>query len=227
MRRYSCIVVDDEPLSREIIADFIADCSELDLVGQFPNAIEARTFLQQQVVDLIFLDINMPRLSGINFMKSLIQVPAVIFITAYSEYAVEGFDLEAVDYLLKPVSQERFLKAVGRFLYRMANPHIGDNYISVKADKKIYRLALDDILYVEAMGDYIRIVTTDRTLTVYDRFSNFAERLPASEFCRIHKSHLISLSKIDYLEGNHVRIGQTTLPVSNSYRNTLNDRLKN
>jgi DNA-binding LytR/AlgR family response regulator len=225
MKRYSCILVDDEPLSRELIADFIKDCPELELLAEFQNAIESRAFLQQHIVDLIFLDINMPRLSGINLVKSLACAPSVIFITAYPEYAVEGFELEAVDYLLKPVSQERFLKAVGRFLEKAAQPGSQVTFVLVKADKKIFRIDLDNLLYVEALGDYIRIVTTEKTLTVYERLSGFAERLPPDRFCRIHKSHLIALSKIDYIEGNMVRIGNALLPVSTTYRDELNERL--
>lgn len=226
MRKYTCILVDDEPLARELIAGFIAECPELELLAQLPNAIEARAFLRQHIVDLLFLDINMPRLSGIRLVKSLAQAPAVIFITAYAEYAVEGFELEAVDYLLKPVSEERFLKAVGRFLNKGAQPDPQMEYILLKADKKIYRIELDDLLYAEALGDYIRVITKEKTLTVYERLSTFAEKLPSDRFCRVHKSHLIALSKIEYIEGSRIRIGQVFLPVSNTYRNEFNERLK-
>ncbi|MGQ8336149.1 LytR/AlgR family response regulator transcription factor [Sunxiuqinia sp. A32] len=224
MKTYSCIIVDDEPLSREIIADYVSDCPELNLTGQFPNAFEAREFLQKESVELIFLDINMPRMSGVSFLKSLNQPPAVIFITAYPEYAVEGFDLEAVDYLLKPVSQERFMKAVNRFLEKQQATNSID-YLMVKADKKLHRIELDHLLYVEAMGDYIRLITTDKNLTVYERLSNFAEKLPADQFCRIHKSYLVSLSKIEYIEANQVKIGEVKLPVSATYREQLSKRL--
>jgi DNA-binding LytR/AlgR family response regulator len=226
MKKYTCILVDDEPLARELIAGFIAECPELELLAQLSNAIETRAFLQLHIVDLMFLDINMPRLSGIKLVKSLAQVPAVIFITAYAEYAVEGFDLEAVDYLLKPVSEERFFKAVGRFLDKAAQQVPQMDYILVKADKKIYRIDLDDLLYAKALGDYIRVVTKEKTLTVYERLSTFTEKLPSNRFCRIHKSHLIALSKIDYVEGNRIKIGKIFLPVSNTYRNELNERLK-
>jgi len=225
MKKYTCILVDDEPLARELIAGFIADCPELELLAQLSNAVEARNFLQQHLIDLMFLDINMPGLSGIRLVKSLAQAPAVIFITAYAEYAVEGFELEAVDYLLKPVSQERFLKAIGRFLDKFSQQVSQAGYILVKADKKIYRIDLDDLLYAEALGDYIRVVTKEKTLTVYERLSAFAERLPSDRFCRIHKSHLIALSGIDYLEGNRIRSGNVFLPVSNTYRNQLTERL--
>ncbi len=226
MKKYRCILVDDEPLARELIAGFIAECPELELVAELPNAIDARAFLQQHLVDLMFLDINMPRLSGIRLVKSMEQTPAVIFITAYAEYAVEGFELEAIDYLLKPVSQERFLKAISRFLDQFPRQISQADYILVKSDKKIYRIELDELLYAEALGDYIRIITKEKTLTVYERLSTFAERLPSDRFCRIHKSHLISLSVIDYIEGNRIRIGDIFLPVSHTYRNEFNERLK-
>lgn len=216
--RFKCILVDDEPLAREVIADYIADCPELELCGQFANAFQAREFLSENKIDLIFLDISMPRMSGISFVKSLHNAPAIIFITAYPEYAVDGFELEAIDYLLKPVAQDRFLKAVNRFLDKSKQVKSKDDSIMVKADKKLFRLVLSDICYVEAMGDYIRINTNDQSLTVYERFSAFAEKLPTDQFCRIHKSYLISLTKIEYMEANQVRIGEIMLPVSATYK---------
>jgi DNA-binding LytR/AlgR family response regulator len=227
MKKYNCIIIDDEPLSRELIGDYITDCHELNLSASFANAIDARNYLQQEQVDLLFLDINMPRLSGISLIKSLPHPPAVIFITAYAEYAVEGFELEAIDYLLKPVEQDRFMKAVSRFVAQSAQKEVQPDFIMVKADKKMFRIELDQLLYVEAMGDYIRLVTTDKKLTVYDRLSSFMERLPRDRFCQIHKSYLIALSRIDYLEGNQLRIGDVNLPVSKSYRNELAERLQN
>ncbi len=221
MRKYKCIIVDDEPLSREVIADYLLDCPELGLTGQFANAFDARDFLNKNETDLIFLDINMPRLSGVNFVKSLSKAPAIIFITAYPEFAVEGFELEAVDYLLKPVPQDRFLKAVNRFLEKAGGQRATDDSMLVKADKKLYRLELDQITYVEAMGDYIRINTDDRSLTVYERLAGFADKLPADRFCRIHKSYVVPLSKIEYLEGNQVKIGENLLPVSATYKDSF------
>lgn len=225
MKTYSCIIIDDEPLSRELIADYINDCHELSLKGAFANAVDARCFLQQTPIDLLFLDINMPRLSGIGLMKSLSTSPDVIFITAYAEYAVDGFDLEAIDYILKPVEQDRFLKAVNRFIQKKNQQESTPGFIMVKADKKMYRLDLNEILYVEAMGDYIRLVTMDKKLTVYDRLASFLEKLPLEHFCQIHKSYLVALSKIDYLEGNQVKVGETFLPVSKRFKSLLVDKL--
>ena len=225
MKKYSCILVDDEPLSRELIADYLIDCPELDLQGIFANAVDARTFLQETSVDLLLLDINMPRLSGIGLVKSLAQAPEVIFITAYVKYAVEGFELEAVDYLLKPIEQDRFFKAVNRFLQKMDQREPQPDFIMVKSDKKMYRIELSQILYVEAMGDYIRLVTKDKKLTIYDRLASFLEKLPNEEFCQIHKSHFISLSNLEYLEGTQIRIGDVYLPVSKSFRAALVERL--
>ena len=226
MRKFNCIIVDDEPLSRELIGDYISDCQELNLLASFANALDARNYLQKEIVDLIFLDINMPRLSGIRLMKSLAQAPDVIFITAYAEYAVEGFELEAIDYLLKPIQQDRFLKAVNRFVAKVGEKEVQLDFLMVKSDKKMFRIELNELLYVEAMGDYIRLVTVDKKLTVYDRLSSFLEKLPKDHFCQIHKSYLISLARIDYLEGKQVRIGNVLLPVSKSFRNELDERLK-
>jgi len=226
MKRYNCIIVDDEPLSQELIGDYVTDCDELNLLATFANAIDARNYLQKEKVDLVFLDINMPRLSGISLIKSLPNPPSVIFITAYPEYAVEGFELEAIDYLLKPIEQDRFLIAVSRFVVKAGQKEMPSDFIMVKSNKKMFRVELDQLLYVEAMGDYIRLVMTERKLTVYDRLALFMEKLPADRFCQVHKSYLISLSQIDYLEGNQLHIGDVFLPVSKSFRSSLVDRLK-
>ncbi|WP_159519053.1 LytR/AlgR family response regulator transcription factor [Sunxiuqinia indica] len=225
MKKHSCILVDDEPLSRDLIAEYIADCPELELLNSFGNAIDARNFIQQNPVDLIFLDINMPRLSGIGLIKSLPNPPNIIFITAYAEHAVEGFELEAIDYILKPVEQDRFLKAVNRFLQKAGKEETTDNFIVVKADRKIYRLDLNELLYVEAMGDYIRLTLTTQTLTVYDRLAAFLEKLPSTGFCQIHKSYLVALKHIQYLEGNRIKLADTFLPVSKRFKAELLERL--
>jgi DNA-binding LytR/AlgR family response regulator len=221
MKQHSCILVDDEPLSRDLIAEYIADCPELELLNSFGNAIDARNFIQQNSVDLIFLDINMPRLSGIGLIKSLPNPPDIIFITAYAEHAVEGFELEAIDYILKPVEQARFLKAVNRFLQKAGKEETTNNFIVVKADRKIYRLDLNELLYVEAMGDYIRLILTTQTLTVYDRLAAFLEKLPSTGFCQIHKSYLVALKHIEYLEGNRLKIADAFLPVSKHFKAEL------
>ncbi len=226
--KINCIIIDDEPLSQDILKDYVENCPELALSGVFPNALQAREAILTGEIHLLLLDIHMPGLSGINLVKSLHNPPLVVFITAYPEYAVEGFELDAVDYLLKPVSYERFLKAVNRVVEKLKNdrqPETSGDHILVKADKKMFRIDLSDIFYIEAQGDYIKIHTTARTLMVYDTLSGFEEKLPPDRFLRIHKSYIVSLSKIEYIEGNQIKIKEILLPVSQKYHDELLARL--
>lgn len=225
--RIRCIIVDDEPLSQEILADYTANCPELELQGIYGNPYDARERIMEGATDLLLLDINMPGLSGINLMKSLPHPPLVIFITAYAEYAVEGFNLQAVDYLLKPVSFERFQKAIARATEKLAGERNSDTAgnILVKADKKIFPIDPADILFIEAQGDYIQIHLASRHLMVYASLSSFEQKLPTDRFFRIHKSYLVSLAHIEYIEGNQVRIHQRMLPVSPRVREELVKRL--
>jgi len=220
----SCLIVDDEPLSRDVLRKYIAEVKDLQLFAECSNAAEATQQLNLNGVDLIFLDINMPGLSGISFARSLTRSPLIIFTTAYPEYAVEGFELDATDYLVKPYSFERFLKAVNRALERLSenNRHASDKgKILVKADKKLYALPFSEILIIEGQGDYIRIRTERENLVVHDTIKNFLANLPAYEFMRIHKSYVINLKRIEFIEGNQVRIGEFTLPVSPVHREEL------
>jgi len=222
----NCLVVDDEPLSQEVIADFVNACPELNLAGICNDALEAGEFLKTQAVDLLFLDINMPRLSGIAFVKSLKKPPLFVFVTAYPEYALEGFEVDAVDYLVKPVSFERFRKTVNRVMERTAkNAESKNGHILLRANKKDYRIEFENILYLEAQGDYVKFVTSERSLMVHGTMKEFFEKLPENLFERIHKSYVIQLSKVEYLEGNTVKIGENKLPVSLNYREQLLNKL--
>lgn len=224
--KLNCLIVDDEPLSQEVILDFVDACPELQLVGTADDALKAGEILKNQKIDLLFLDINMPRLSGIGFMKSLKEPPLVVLVTAYPEYAVEGFEIDAVDYLLKPVAFDRFRVAVNRAIERfVANENSALNHIMLRANKKDYRVEIDEILFLEAQGDYVRFVTQKQTLTVHGRLKHFLAELPASQFERIHKSYVIALNKVEYLEGNSVKIGEYKLPVSLNFRDNLLQKL--
>ncbi len=226
--KLNCIIVDDEPLSQDVIVDFVNASPELNLVAVCSNALEAGEHIKKGETDVLFLDINMPKLSGISFVKSLKAPPAVVFITAYPEYAVDGFEVDAVDYLLKPVSFERFRTAVNRLLERFSETDNSKNskHLMVRANKKIYRINFDELLYLEARGDYVRFVTTDKSLMVHGTLKEFITQLPNHLFGRIHKSYVISLSKVDYTEGNQVKIGEYKLPVSLSYKDELVKKLK-
>lgn len=223
----NCLIVDDEPLSRDVLRKYISEVKDLNLLGECRNASEASFELNRAQVDILFLDINMPGLSGISFARSLKISPLIIFTTAYPEHAVEGFELDATDYLVKPYSFERFLKAVNRALERLhGNNRLssGEGRILVKADKKLYALLLSEILLVEGQGDYIRIRTDRENLMVHDTIKKFLVNLPEDRFMRIHKSYVINLKRIEFIEGNQVRIGNFTVPVSPAQREELLSR---
>lgn len=224
----NCLIVDDEPLSQEVVVDFVNASPELNLVGVCSNALEAGEIMKKENIDLLFLDINMPRLSGIGFVKSLKEPPLFVFITAYPEYAIEGFDVDAVDYLLKPVSFDRFRMAVNRVLERILMKVSADQenqHLMVRANKKNYRINFDELLFLEAQGDYVRFVTTEKSLMVHGTLKDFITQIPEKQFERIHKSFVISLSKVEYVDGNLVKVGEHKIPVSLSYKDLLLKRL--
>ena len=227
----NCIIVDDEPLSRRVIQKYLKDLPFLNLIASCSHAFEAMEVLQKESVDLIFLDINMPRLSGINFAKTLSNPPLIIFTTAYPEFAVEGFELEAVDYLLKPFSQERFLKAVNKASKILENSQLekasNDPYfLLIKADKKLYKLQFEEILYLQAYGDYVKVFTPEKVLLTKERLSNLENNLPEKHFQKIHRSYIVSMDAIRFLEGNQVKVMETFLPVSETYREELLAKLR-
>jgi len=221
------MIVDDEPLSRDVLRKYISEVSTLNMVAECPDAYEATRQLNQSPVDVIFLDINMPGLSGISFARSLTISPLIIFTTAYPEHAVEGFELNAVDYLVKPYSFERFLKAVNRAMDKLKeNDHTKETApkILLKADKKLYAVEISSILFIEGQGDYIRISLEDKKLVVHDTIKNILISLPGSDFMRIHKSYVMNLKKIAFMEGHQVRVGEQNLPVSPHHREELLSR---
>ncbi|MBK6281701.1 MAG: response regulator transcription factor [Draconibacterium sp.] len=224
----NCLIVDDEPLSQEVIADYVSICPELNLKGVCKDALEAGELMNTNKIDVLFLDINMPRLSGIGFVKSLKETPLFVFITAYPEHAIAGFDLDAVDYLLKPVSFERFRLAVNRVLERYTNKENASStlqHIMVRADKKNYKVDFNELLFLEAQDDYVKFVTTERTIMVHGTLKEFISQLPKKGFEQIHKSYVISLSKVDYVEGNLVKVGIHKLPVSLSFKDEFLKKL--
>lgn len=225
--KLNCLIIDDEPLSQDVIEDFVKACPELNLVAICNDALEAGEQIKRAKVDLLFLDINMPKLSGIGFVKSLKEPPLVILITAYPEYAIEGFEIEALDYLLKPVSFARFRTAVNRAVERFsASDELEQKHIMIRANKKNYRINFNELIYLEAQGDYVRLVTTEQALMVHGTMKEFIAQLPSSQFERIHKSYVISLARVVYLEGNQVNLGEHKLPVSLSYKDALMEKLK-
>jgi DNA-binding LytR/AlgR family response regulator len=222
--KISCIIVDDEPLSQDVLKKYISDTTQLELRATLDNAIQALDFLNLVKVDLVFLDINMPKLSGVNLVKSLVNPPMIIFTTAYPQFAVEGFDLDAVDYLLKPFSFERFLKAVNKVSEKMSkteNPGNEQNYLLIKADKKLHRIRQDDLLYFESAGDYVKIFFGDQMIVAHETLKNLEQNLPAGKFFRAHRSYIVAIEKISFIEGNQLKIDDTMIPVSPDKREEL------
>ncbi|MGB8192839.1 MAG: LytTR family DNA-binding domain-containing protein [Chitinophagaceae bacterium] len=228
---YKCLVIEDEPLAQQVLKKYIADHPMLQLVGVCNDALEAQQVLSNEKVPILFLDINLPKLSGINFLKSLPDPPAVIFTTAYPEYAVEGFDLNAIDYLMKPFSFERFLKAVNKAIEKLKQSNVqapaeNAGFIFLKADKKVFRVNTADILFCEAVDDYVKVITTDEQYLVHSTLKKLLDELPSSNFIRVHKSYIIAKDKIRFFEGNYVKVGDRDIPIGASYKDDIYARLK-
>jgi DNA-binding LytR/AlgR family response regulator len=225
-----CIIVDDEPLARELLGSYIDQLPNFSCVAVCQSALQAFGVLHEQQVDLMFLDIQMPGITGLNFLKSIKKPPKVIFTTAYMEHAVEAFELEAIDYLLKPITLERFIKAVQKVSAKkeeIAEVANGNNYIFLKVDKRLVKIDHPDIIYAESLGDYIKVYTAAQTYTTYLTMNKLEALLPANKFARIHRSSIINLERIQYVEGNFVRINNNDLPIGLTYKDGLVQKLRN
>jgi DNA-binding LytR/AlgR family response regulator len=224
-----CIIIDDEPLAHRVIERYSENVPFLEIVAKCFNAIEAIEVMHNQQVDLLFLDINMPKLTGMEFLKTLKNPPLVIITTAYAEYAIQGYEMDVVDYLMKPFAFDRFFRAIQKAedILRSKEAPVHEErelqspeeeYIFIKSSKKTYKVNLNEILYIEALGDYVKIFTTDRMIVSYQSLKNIETMLPARTFPRIHKSFIISLQKIDLIEGNHVKIKDRLIPVGTNFK---------
>ncbi|HEY0680426.1 MAG TPA: LytTR family DNA-binding domain-containing protein [Chitinophagaceae bacterium] len=229
-----CLIVDDEPMARDVIRRYIEKVPILQLVGECGNAIDAMVFLHNDPVDLIFLDIRMPHLSGTDFVKSLRNVPKVIFTTAYKEYALEGFELDVVDYLLKPIRIDRFLRAVSKAFPQKKEELTGNTAVSItqdkkinsgfiylKADRKMVKVMLEDILYIESSRDYLKVFTHNSSIITRQTISSIEAMLSDNEFIRIHRSYIVSIKKIDSFTHEIVEIGKKELPIGKFYLNSF------
>ena len=232
-----CLIVDDEPMARDVIRRYTEKVPILQIVGECGNAIEAMVFLHNEPVDLIFLDIRMPHLTGTEFVKSLRNIPKVIFTTAFKEYALEGFELDVVDYLLKPIRFDRFLRAVSKAfpqkkdelnnnaaVVMVQEKRINSGFIYLKADRKMIKVMLDDILYIESARDYLKVFTQNNPIVTRQTISSVEAMLSDNEFIRIHRSYIVSIKKIDSFTHETVEIGKKELPIGKFY---LNSFLKN
>lgn len=223
-----CVIIDDEPLAVELIEAHIAQLDYLEVVGTFKNAVQALDFIRTNKVDLLFLDIQMPTLSGINFLKSTNIGPKVILTTAYREYALESYELNVIDYLLKPITFDRFFKAVNKYL-TLHSPVLPQRteevqkaqdkeYVYVKTDKKNVKLYFSQILYIESIKDYIKIYTLDDTLIVKEKISNIENLLPQHLFLRVHRSYLVNLEKVTAYTNYDVEINAIEIPIGGLYK---------
>lgn len=223
----NCIVIEDEPAAQAILQYYISRYPGLDCPGIFRDAFSAQAFLNTQRTDLIFLDINLPEMSGIGFLRSQINPPLVIFTTAYPQYAIDGFDLEIVDFLLKPFSFERFCKAVNKARERFVsgNNHTSPEKITVRSDRRTYIIPVDDILYIETCGDYVSVHLTDKKLIVHGTLKSWEEKMKGYSFQKVHRTVLVNLHKIEHTEGNLISIGSHKVPVSEPYKAQLMEKL--
>jgi two-component system LytT family response regulator len=235
VKKVNCIIVDDEPIAREILQGFLEKIETVHVVANCKNAMEAFKAINSQPVDLIFLDINMPDISGLSFAKSMTRDIRVIFTTAYRDYAVDGFDLKAVDYLLKPISLERLLQAINKYFEESIArlPHQPDeiragkdDFMFVRSDRKMAKVSFNDIIYIESLSDYLKIhLEGPRVLVTRDTLSNMEALLPQKDFIRTHRSYLVSLKKIESYTSETIGIQKHEIPISRTYRDAVLERL--
>jgi DNA-binding LytR/AlgR family response regulator len=231
-----CLIIDDEPLALKLIKSHLSKLSSFEVAGECRNALQAVEVLKRERIDLMFLDINMPEITGIDFLKTIPNPPYVIITTAFREYAIEGYDLDVVDFLLKPISFERFLKALNRYINR-TKPSQNDNgsqsnsnhekkYIHIHDGKTIIKLVLDDIMYLEGYGEYVKVITQDKNHLVRNSLAEFENKLSDSNFLRIHKSYIVNARKISGFTSLHVILKNIQLPIGRIYRDKVISNLK-
>jgi DNA-binding LytR/AlgR family response regulator len=230
MMKIKCIVTDDEPFARKGLQGYIEKIDFLELTGVCEDALQLNELIRQQPVDLLFLDIEMPYMTGIEFLNTLVNTPKIIFTTAYEKYAVQGFELDILDYLLKPISFQRFFKAANKaFEYFQVQKGIGtnDDYVFVKSDNKLEKINFPDILFVEALENYIAIQTKDRRIITHLTLTSFKEKLPVKEFIQPHKSFIVSIDSINSIEGNILHVNPFKIPISKYQKEEVMERIVN
>lgn len=236
IKKIKCLVIDDELPAREVLEKHITGVEALELAGSCTNAVEALSFLQSNTVDLLFLDIQMPHILGTNFIRTLKTPPKVIFTTAYRKYAIEGFELDAVDYLLKPISFDRFLKAVNKILDLNLQSNTKNSspenpvepaqpFLYLRVDRKMIKVLFSEILYIEGLRDYIRIFTTSKTIITKHLLASLEEMLPSDAFLRIHRSYIISIGKIDSFNSDTIEVGKKELPIGRLFKHDVSKLL--
>lgn len=228
MKKIRCLLIDDEPLALQVLSSYVQQLDYLELAGQCSNAIDALNFLQKNRVDVMLLDIQLPGLTGIDFLKALVHKPKVILTSAYTQYALEGYELNVVDYLVKPIPFERFVAAINKLfqpntLAAVTPPGAGhappkNNFIYVKAEKKMRKVFLNDILYLESLKDFVKIQTTGKPIITYQSIAYFEEKLPDDQFLRVHRSFIVSLHHIQSFTGTGIEINNFDIPIGRLYK---------
>jgi len=225
----NCIIVDDEPIARKLLQEYIEETGFLVLVGTAENPVKATSLINDMDVDLIFLDVNMPKMNGFQFLRSVANLPMVIMTTAYGQYALDGFEMDVVDYLVKPFSLARFIKgaqkAVELKTLKQRPSTMANGYFFVKCDGKIERVVYDELLYIEAMANYVTLYTTSKKMVVYLTIKGIQEKLPAAIFLQVHKSYIVNIDKVLSIEGNMLNMGQGKATIGQSFYDKVMDRI--
>jgi DNA-binding LytR/AlgR family response regulator len=228
-----CIIIDDDLLAITVIESYLEKITTIEIVAKYNNAIDAYDILRKEKIDLIFLDIEMPRLTGVDFIKTLNNPPSIIITSANKDYAIDGFELNVLDYLMKPITFGRFLKAVNKFflLHRSVksinklNDENKEDFLFVKENKKMVKIFLKDILYIESIKDYVKIATINKSVVTKEQISAFENKLNNDDFIRIHRSYIVSINKIEAFSNTTIEISEKELPIGRSYKNSVMERL--
>jgi len=232
----NCLIVDDEPMAREILEGHLKKIESVVVVGSCKNAVEAFNILSSQNIDLIFLDINMPEISGLSFAKSINKKIKIIFTTAYREYAIDGFDLRAVDYLLKPISFERLIQSINKYHHEhiipQQSPQVELNqeksdFIFVRSERKMIKINFSDLDYIESLSDYIKLYTGNKVIVTRETISSIEAKLPKNDFLRVHRSYIVAINKIESFTQEFIEIKKKAIPISRTYKNDVKLRLDN
>ncbi|MCT4699503.1 MULTISPECIES: LytR/AlgR family response regulator transcription factor [Tenacibaculum] len=221
----NCVIIDDEPLAINVLKNHLQDFKNIVIIDTFNNPIEAMHTIESNKIDVLFLDINMPKMNGLDFLRNTKIKPYIIITTAYREFAIEGYDLDVLDYLVKPIPFPRFLKTINKLTQRIQSNNtdleiVKDAHIFLKVDKKLVKIKHNDILYIESLKDYIKVTTTEGNYVVHKSLTSITEELPSEHFLRIHRSYTIASDKVNYMEGNSLNISNKRIPIGRKYLNT-------
>lgn len=230
--KFKCVLVDDEPLAIKVLQNYFANFSDFEIIGTFNNSLEALDFINNNTVDALFLDINMPKMTGFELISLIENKTKVVITTAFREFAAESYDLEVLDYLVKPIPLPRFIKCINKITAEFSiknNPKIEttriDTHIFIKVDKKMIKINIDEILFIEGMKEYIKVVTLEKIYITHKSLTSLSEELPLDQFMRIHKSYTIAINKVKSIEGNRIQIHSFIIPIGRNYSKDVKSRI--